>query len=76
MLSAPKKRNSSPLFSLKDDGGRARTHDTSANDDNDDGDYTHAPPQYSDAVRLPNINSVPYAPTAPSGSSTKQSEIL
>ena len=76
MLSASRKRKSSPLSSLKDDRGRARTHDTSANDDNEDGDYTHAPPQYSDAVRLPNINSMPCASTAPSDSSTKQSEIL
>ena len=76
MASAPNKHNSSTLFSLRDDGGRVLTHATSANDDNEDGDYTHAPPQYSDAVRLPNINSMPCASTAPSESSTKQSEIL
>ena len=76
MASGAKKQNSHTLFSLKDDGSRARTHETSANDDKEDGDYTHAPPQYSDAVRLPNINSMPCAPTAPSDSSTKQSKIL
>ena len=56
----------------------SRPQNTQNHKDLDERDRNHAPPQYSDAVRLPNINPSSHVSSTPlvSGSSTEQSGIL
>ena len=56
----------------------SRPQNTKNHKDLDERDRNHAPPQYSDAVRLPNINPSSHVSSTPtvSGSSTEQSGIL
>jgi hypothetical protein len=65
---------------LSSSGGNTRTPTTAQDNhtDLDEGDRNHAPPQYSDAVRLPNIkpSSNSTSKGNPSISTTEQSGIL
>ena len=60
---------------------RSKERSSSSNKGQDESDYSHAPPQYSEAVKLPNINamtsSTTYTPSSSDDSpTTKESDIL
>ena len=76
--STSRERKSSSLSATNDNSRKSKGHNNHTYNDIDEVDLNHAPPQYSDAVRLPNINVSSHytSSTMASAPLTKQTEIL